>query len=283
MEAYIKNKGKMPSNEILIDNEILIHSTAIVSNKAILGEGVKIGPYCIIGDNVVLGKGVELSSHVYIDGFSEIGSNTKIFPFTAIGCIPQDLKYRGEESRIKIGTNNTIRENVTIHGGTKMGRTETTIGNNCLLMVATHVAHDCIVGDNVIMSNNATLGGHVMVEDNVIIGGLSAVHQFVRIGKHAIVGGVTGVAGDVVPYASVSGDRAKILGVNTRGLRRCGIKNDDISDLHKAFDIIFKKSDEGFESRVERVAIQYEKSDRVMDVVNFLRGNKIRPICTSCK
>jgi UDP-N-acetylglucosamine acyltransferase len=263
--------------------EISIDSTAIVSSKAILSEGVKIGPYCIIGDNVILGKNVELVSHIYIDGFTEIGNNTKIFPFTAIGCIPQDLKYKGEESRIKIGMNNTIRENVTIHGGTKMGRMETTIGNNCLFMVATHIAHDCVVGDNIIMSNNATLGGHVIVEDNVIIGGLSAVHQFVRIGKHVIIGGITGVVGDIVPYASVAGDRAKILGVNTRGLRRYGIKNDDISDLHKAFDLIFKKSDEGFENRIEKVALQYEKSVRVMEVVNFLRGNKVRPICTSFK
>lgn len=263
--------------------EISIHSTAIVSSRAILGQGVKIGPYCIVGDNVALGNDVELVSHVYIDGITEIGDNTKVFPFTAIGCIPQDLKYRGEESRIKIGVNNTIRENVTIHGGTKMGRTETTIGSNCLFMVATHIAHDCVVGNNVIMSNNATLGGHVVVEDNVIIGGLSAVHQFVRIGKHAIVGGVTGVAGDVVPYASVAGDRAKILGVNTRGLRRYGIKNDDISQLHQAFDMIFKKVDESFESRVEKVAVQYDKNARVMEVVQFLRNNKIRPICTSFK
>lgn len=261
--------------------EISIHSTAIVSSRAIIGAGVKIGPYCIIGDNVILGDNVELLAHVYVDGITEIGNNTKIFPFTSIGCTPQDLKYRGEESRIKIGMNNTIREHVTIHGGTKMGRIETTLGNNCLLMVATHIAHDCVVGNNVIMSNNATLGGHVIVEDNVIIGGLSAVHQFVRIGRHAIVGGVTGVAGDVVPYASVAGDRAKILGVNTRGLRRHGIKNNDIVDLQKAFESIFKHSDENFENRVEKVALQYRTSDRVMEVICFLKNNKIRPICTS--
>ena len=277
MEAHNKDEVDMPVAGISI------HSTAIVSSKALLGDGVKIGPYCVVGENVILGSGVELSSHVNIDGITEIGDNTKIFPFASIGCPPQDLKYRGEESRVKIGVNNTIREHVTIHGGTKMGRTETVIGNNCLLMVASHIAHDCVVGDNVIMSNNATLGGHVVVEDHVVIGGLSAVHQFVRIGRYTIVGGVTGVVADIVPYASVAGDRAKILGVNTRGLKRHGIKNDDIVALHQAFEMLFKHSDGSFISRVEKVAVEYKEIDRVMEVVEFLRNNKIRPICTSFK
>lgn len=266
-----------------VKNSISIHSTAIVSEKAIISNGVEIGPYCIVGDDVVLREGVKLHSHVYINGCTEIGENTTIFPFAAIGCVPQDLKYKGEESRIKIGKNNTIREYVTIHGGTKLGRTETTIGNYCLLMVASHVAHDCIVGNNVVMSNNATLGGHVIVENNVIIGGLGAVHQFVRIGEYAIIGGVSAVTTDVVPYASVAGDRAKILGVNTRGLKRNGFQNDDIFAVHEAYDMIFKDQNESFESRVNRVALQYETNEIVLKIVEFLRNNRVRPICTTFK
>lgn len=264
-------------------NSVLIHSTAVVSEKATIHNRVRIGPYCVVGDNVILREGVELQSHVYIDGITEICENTKIFPFAAIGCIPQDLKYQGEESRVRIGKNTTIREHVTIHGGTKLGRTETIIGDECLLMAASHVAHDCIIGNNVVMSNNATLGGHVIVEDNVIIGGLAAVHQFVRVGKHVIIGGVSAVTEDIAPYASVSGDRAKILGINVRGLKRHGFKNEDIIALHQAYTIIFENTTESFESRMKKAETKYEKNEKVLEIVRFLRSNKIRPICTSFK
>jgi UDP-N-acetylglucosamine acyltransferase len=260
-----------------------VHETAIVSKHAIISPNVEIGPYCIVGDNVKLGSGVKLYSHVYIDGITEIGDNTKIFPFAAIGLIPQDLKYTGEESRVKIGKNNTLREYVTVHGGTKLGRMETIIGDNCLLMVSTHIAHDCIVGNNVVMSNNATIGGHAAIEDDVIIGGLAAIHQFVRVGKYAIIGGLSAVVDDIVPYATVAGDRAKLLGVNTRGLKRHGFKNDDISAVHQAYDMIFKNSDDCFSTRVHRVELEYQSNDTVLTIVKFLKANKVRPICTPSK
>ena len=209
------------TNNCVLGNEMAtIHQTAIVHPKAKIGQNVKIGPYCIVGENVTLGDCVNLHSHVHIEGITCIGENTTIFPFAAIGFPPQDLKYNGEKSSVLIGKNNTIREHVTIHSGTKLGRMETVTGDSCLFMVGSHIAHDCIVGNNVVMANNATLAGHVVIEDNVIIGGLAAVHQFVRIGRYSIIGGVSAVVNDVIPYASVAGDRAKLLGVNTRGLRR---------------------------------------------------------------
>lgn len=257
-----------------------IHKTAIVSGKATIADGVEIGPYCVIGDDVTLGRGVKLHSHVLIDGTTEIGDNTTIFPFATIGLIPQDRKYSGEESRVKIGKNNTLREHVTVHSGTKLGRLETTLGDNCLLMVGSHVAHDCIVGNNVTMANNATLGGHVIIENNVIIGGLAAIHQFVRVGEYAIIGGLSGVESDVTPYASVAGDRAKLLGVNTRGLKRNGFSNDDISALHQAYEMIFKRSEDNFSERINKVALEYKNNSKVLTIINFLRANKVRPICT---
>ncbi len=265
------------------ESGLSVHETAIVSEKAIISAGVEIGPYCVVGDNVKLASGVKLHSHVHIGGITEVGENTEVFPFAAIGLAPQDLKYSGEESRVTIGSNNILREYVTIHSGTKLGRMETTIGNNCLLMVSSHVAHDCVVGNNVVMANNATLGGHVVIEDNVIIGGLAAVHQFVRIGRFAMIGGVSAVTSDVSPYASVAGDRAKLLGVNTRGLKRNGFGNDDIVALHQAYDIIFKTDDENFSARIKKVEIEYKDNDKVMNVINFLKNNKIRPICTPSK
>ncbi len=261
----------------------LIHETAIVSQHATISDGVEIGPYCIIGDNVTLKSGVKLYSHVHIDGITEIGENTKIFPFAAIGFIPQDLKYAGEESTVKIGKNNTLREYVTVHGGTKLGRMETVIGDNCLLMISTHIAHDCIVGDNVVMSNNATIGGHAIIEDNVIIGGLAAIHQFVRIGRYAIIGGLSGVESDIVPYATVAGERAKLLGVNTRGLKRHGFKNEDIAAVHQAYEMIFKNADDCFSARVHKVELEYQNNDNVLTIVKFLKTNKVRPICTPSK
>ncbi len=263
------------------DDKPIVHHTAIVSPNATIDKGVHIGPYCIIGDNVTLSNGVKLYSHIYIDGIVHIGANTTIFPFAVIGLPPQDLKYRGEASRVVIGENTIIREHVTIHTGTKLGRMETLIGNKCLLMVGSHIAHDCIVGNNVVMANNATLGGHVTVEDNVIIGGLAAIHQFVRIGQHSIVGGVSAVVDDVIPYASVAGDRAKLLGINTRGLRRHGFDSQDISALHRAYDILFKNPGGDFFVRVQNLAQEYHSNQRVLTIVKFLRENKVRPICTA--
>jgi UDP-N-acetylglucosamine acyltransferase len=265
--------------EIDSSQTITIHPTAIVSNKAILHPGVEVGPYSIVGDLVELKAGVKLKSHVYLEGDTVIGEGTLIYPFAVIGTPPQDLKYQGEESKIVVGKNNTIREHVTIHGGTSLGRTTTTIGDNCLIMVGSHIAHDCLVGNHIIMANNATLGGHVILEDYVIIGGLSAIHQLVRIGKHAIIGAGTIVAADVIPYGSAAGERAKLLGLNTRGMKRHSFNKTEILSLHEAFEKIFRSKEGTFNSRLVEVELDYKNDKRVLDIVTFLKNNKVRPIC----
>ena len=200
-----------------------------------IGDKVSVGPYSIVGPEVELDDGVELMSHVVVDGRTSIGANTRIFPFASIGLPPQDLKYNGEPSRLTIGCDNIIREHVTMNPGTEGGGMETNIGNNCLFMIGAHVAHDCQIGDHVILVNNATLAGHVTIQEWAIIGGLAAVHQFVRIGKHAMVGGKTGVAEDVIPYGSVIGNRARLSGLNIIGLKRRDFSRDDIHNLRKAY------------------------------------------------
>ena len=212
-----------------------IHKSSIISKETKLGSKVKIGPYCMLGPNVQVGNNVKIYSHVNLDGYTIIGSDTQIFPFASIGTVPQDLKYKGEKSKLLIGSNNIIREYVTMNPGTKGGGLITKIGNNCLFMIGSHVAHDCFIGNNVIMANNATLAGHVCIDDFAILGGLSAVHQFVRIGKHAMVGGMSGVENDVIPYGSVMGDRAFLSGLNIIGLKRRGFNRNEIQDLRTVF------------------------------------------------
>lgn len=254
-----------------------IHPTAIVDPAASLGEDVKIGPYCIVGADVVLGDGVTLHSHVVVDGRTEIGAGTEIFPFASIGMQPQDLKYKGEPSTLIIGRNNRIREHVTMNPGTEGGGMETRVGDNGLFMVGAHVAHDCIVGNNVIMANNATLAGHVVLEDFAIIGGLSAIHQFVRIGKHAMVGGMSGVENDVIPYGSVMGDRARLSGLNIVGLKRRGFNKEDVHNLRRAYRMLF--ADEGtMGERVQDVAKLFDDNSGVMEIVEFMSGSSSRGI-----
>lgn len=254
-----------------------IHQTAIVDPAAKIGAEVTIGPYCIVGADVQLGDRVRLHSHVVVDGRTEIGEGTEIFPFASIGTQPQDLKYNGEPSRLIIGRNNRIREHATMNPGTEGGGMETRVGDNGLFMVGVHVAHDCIVGNNVIMANNATLAGHVVVEDFAIIGGLSAVHQFVRIGKHAMVGGMSGVENDVIPYGSVMGDRARLSGLNIVGMKRRGFGKDDVHALRRAYRMLF--ADEGTMSeRVQDVAKLFDASSGVMEIVEFVSASSSRGI-----
>lgn len=254
-----------------------IHQTAIVDTAARIGEGVRIGPYCIVGPDVSLGDGVVLHSHVVVEGRTEIGEGTEIYPFASIGTQPQDLKYKGEPSKLVIGKNNRIREHVTMNPGTEGGGMVTRIGDNGLFMVAVHVAHDCIVGNNVIMANNATLAGHVVVEDFAIIGGLSAIHQFVRIGKHAMVGGMSGVENDVIPYGSVMGDRAKLSGLNIVGMKRRGFGKDDVHALRRAYRMLF--ADEGtMGERVQDVAKLFDANSGVMEIVEFMAASSSRGI-----
>ncbi|WHA04355.1 acyl-ACP--UDP-N-acetylglucosamine O-acyltransferase [Candidatus Bandiella numerosa] len=257
----------------------MIHKTAIIQKGAQIHSEAIIGPYCTIGRNVELAKGVKLHSHVCIDGFSYIGENTEIFPFASIGYPPQDLKYNGEESRVIIGKNNIIREYSTINTGTKHGNMETVIGDNCLLMISSHIAHDCVVGDNVILANNATLGGHVILGNNVIIGGLAAVHQFVRIGKFAIVGGVSAVVENVAPFASVAGDRAKIVGINIVGMKRHNYSKDAINSIKNIFKVIFGKDiNKGFDERIKIIKNNYD-NDESREIVKFLEEDGKRGFC----
>lgn len=256
----------------------LIHPTAIVSPKARIGQNVRIGPYCVVGDHVDLGDDVTLVSHVSIDGHTSVGTGSKIYPFASIGHPPQDLKYHGEESRLIIGKNNTIREHVTMNPGTEGGGMETVIGDNGLFMMSSHVAHDCHLGNNVIMANNATLAGHVTVGDFVLIGGLSAVHQFVRIGSHAVIGGMAGVENDVIPYGRVKGERAFLAGLNLVGLERRGFDKDQIRLLQRAFNQMF--GDEGtLDQRIETVESDYADNQLIMDMVRFAREKTRFPLC----
>lgn len=252
-----------------------IHDTAVVDGAANLGSNVTVGPYCVVGGGVVLGDGVQLHSHVVLDGLTEIGAGTRVFPFASIGLPPQDLKYKGEESRLVIGAGNVIREYVTMNPGTQGGGMVTRVGDNGLFMIGVHVAHDCTVGDNVIMANNATLAGHVSVGDNAVIGGLAAVHQFVRIGAHAMIGGLSGVEQDVIPYGSVMGERASLSGLNIIGMKRRGFDRDDIHSLRGAYRVLF--SDEGtLGGRLEEAARQFAGSEAVDQVIDFVRGESTR-------
>jgi len=255
-----------------------IHATAIVEPGAEIGNNVTIGPYSMVGPNVRLDDGVTLVSHVVVAGRTSVGANTRIFPFASIGHQPQDQKYKGEPSALEIGCNNVIREYVTMNPGTEGGGMLTQIGNNCLFMVGAHVAHDCRVSDHVILVNNATLAGHVNVQEWAIVGGLSAVHQFVRIGKHAMVGGMTGVSNDVIPYGSVTGNRARLSGLNIVGLKRRSFSRDHIHDLRKAYRLIF--AEEGtMAERLQDVAELFHENESVMDIVNFIRADSSRAIC----
>ena len=255
-----------------------IHPGAVVDPAARLGEGVWIGPFCCVGADVELGDGVRLVSHVVVDGRTRIGAGTCVYPFAALGTPPQDLKYHGEPSELVIGRNNRIREHVTMNPGTEGGGMLTKVGDNCLFMVGSHVAHDCLIGDNVILANNATLAGHVVVGDFAILGGLSAVHQFVRIGHHAMIGGMSGVESDVIPYGLVMGDRARLSGLNLVGLERRGYGRDVIQALRAAYRMLF--GPEGtLAERVDEVECAYQGNAAVSDVVAFMRTKSSRAIC----
>jgi len=254
-----------------------IHATAIIDPNAMMGKDISIGPYCIVGQDVILGDGVRLHSHVVIDGRTTIGTETQMYPFSSIGLPPQDMKYKGEDSELIIGARNTIREYVTMNPGTADGGMRTIIGDDCLFMASTHVAHDCIVGNHVIMANNATIAGHVEVGDFAIIGGLSAVHQFVKIGKHAIIGGMSGVENNVIPYGSVVGDRARLSGLNIVGLRRRAFLKEDIKNLRTAYRMLF--AEEGtLAERTEDVAKMFVNNTAVMDIIGFMRAESSRAL-----
>lgn len=256
-----------------------IHPSAVVDSNAEIADSAVVGPFCMVGPDVVLGDNVELVSHVAVAGRTRIGAGTRIFPFASIGHRPQDLKYKDEPSVLEIGANNQIREHVTMNPGTEGGGMVTRVGDNCLFMASAHVAHDCILGNNVIMANNATLAGHVSVGDYAFLGGLSAVHQFVRIGKHAMIGGMTGVEADVIPFGVVIGNRAHLNGLNIVGLKRRGFSRDDIHTLRNAYRLLF--APEGtLQERLSDVEDQYQGNAVVMEIVAFIRADTSRSLST---
>ena len=256
----------------------MIHKTAIIDSKAKISPGVSIGAFTVIGPNVEIGENTIIQSHVSIIGNTKVGKNNKIYPFASIGNDPQDLKFDGEITKLEIGDNNKIREYVTVNPGTKGGGGLTKIGNNCLFMVSSHIAHDCLVEDNVILANNVPLGGHAHIEENVIIGGNSAVQQFTRVGKSSMIGGMCGVVRDIIPYAMVHGNRSILQGLNLIGLRRKNIPNKEILVLTEAYKEIFK--DENLTTNLKNLKQEFRKNELVNDVVKFLEKDKKRPICT---
>jgi len=256
----------------------MIHNSSVIDKKAKIGKDVKVGPFCYIGSQVQIGDSVELISNVHIEGNTKIGKNTKIFPFASIGTPPQDLKYKGESNSLEIGENNVIREYVTINPGTKGGGEKTVVGNNCLLMISSHIAHDCYIGNNVVIANNVPLGGHVTIEDSVIVGGNSAVQQFTRIGRLAMIGGMTGVLKDVIPFGLSFGNRNYLRGINLIGLKRNKYDNKKIMELNVAYKKIF--SSKNLHENLGKINGEYKGNDLVAEVINFISKDKKRPICT---
>ncbi len=256
----------------------MIHKSSEIDKKAIISKNVKIGPFCYVGPGVELKENVELISNVHIEGNTSIGNGTKIFPFASIGTQPQDLKFKGEKSTLSIGENNVIREYVTINPGTEGGGLQTVIGNNCLFMISSHIAHDCKIGNNVIIANNVPLGGHVTIEDSAIIGGNSAVQQFTRIGRLAMIGGMTGVLKDVIPFGLSIGNRNYLQGLNLIGLRRQKYDNQKIMGLDKAFKEIF--ASKNLYENLSKVNGEYKDNELVSEVIKFIEKDKKRPICS---
>ena len=247
----------------------MIHPSAVVAPGAEIGRGVRIGPFCSVGPDVVIADGAELVSHVVVDGHTSIGAGAKLFPFCTVGLPPQDLKYKGEPTRCVIGARTQIREHCSVHRGTPNGLGVTTVGEGCMLMAVTHVAHDCTLGNGVIVANNAVMGGHVWIGDNAVIGGQSALHQFARIGRGAMISGVTGVAADVVPFGMVFGNRGVLTGLNVIGLSRRGYERARIHRLRAAFRQLFAGEDV-FARRLELVHAQYADEPLVAEMLAFI-------------
>ena len=248
---------------------VTIHPSAVVDPAAVLGRDVRIGPFCVVGPDAVIEDGCELVSHVVVDGHTRIGAGATLFPFCTVGLPPQDMKYRGEPTRCEIGPRTQLREHCSVHRGTANGRGLTSVGADCMLMAVAHVAHDCRIGDNVVVANNVVMGGHVSIGDYAVIGGAAAIHQFVRIGRAAMIGGVTGVAADVIPFGYVFGNRGLLSTLNVVGLRRRGFGKAEIMTLHAAFQALFK--DEGvFARRKERVRAEFGHDPLVAEVLDFI-------------
>ena len=259
--------SKLPDNEI--------HPAALIAPGATIGRGVRIGPWCSIGPDVTIGDGVRMVSHVVVDGHTVIGAGAQFYPFCTVGLAPQDLKYKGEATRCEVGARTVVRENVTIHRGTATGIGVTRIGHDCLLMANAHVAHDCLIGNNVILVNNVVMGGHVVIDDDARIMGAAALHQFVRIGRAAMVGGVCGVEADVIPYGSVMGNRARLVGLHWVWLKRSGVVPAEMHQLRRAFRLLYPRAPgEGgvFEQRIAAVRAEFAGDPRVAEILSFIEA-----------
>ena len=255
----------------------MIHKTAIIHQNAKISSNVSIGAYSVIGPNVEIDDNTKIHSHVNISGHTKMGKENKIYPFCSIGNDPQDLKYNGEVTKLVIGNKNIFREYVTVNPGTVGGGGETQIGDNCLFMISSHVAHDCIVGSNVIIANNVPLGGHAIIEDNVVIGGNSAVQQYTRIGKMAMIGGMTGVLHDVIPYGLSTGNRNALQGLNLIGLRRAKFDNKEILGLSVAYKEIFLTKN--LNENINKLNVTHKENPLVKNVIDFIIKDKKRSIC----
>ena len=256
-----------------------IHPTALIAEGAKLAEGVSVGAYSVIGPHVILKENVKIHSHVVIEGYTTIGARTEVFPFAAIGLAPQNAYYKGEPSVLEIGEGCILREHVTIHPGTETGGMQTTVGNNCFIMVGSHIGHDCHVGNFVIMANNATLGGHVIVGDYTNIGGLAAIHQHVRIGAYAMISGTAGVSEDVIPFGTVVAIKAKLGGLNIIGMKRRGFERQDIHDLRNAYNLLAKNQVGTLEERLQKIRHLYGGCRTVKELLAFIEQDPKKPLC----
>ena len=254
----------------------MIHKTAIVDARAKISKEVKIGPYSIIGPEVEIGANTVLHSHINIVGNTKIGCNNEIYPFTSIGTQPQDLKYKGEKNSLIIGDNNKFREYVNINPGTEQGGGVTKIGDNNLFMVYCHVAHDCLISNNIVLANNVQVGGHVTIQNNAIVGGSCAIHQFSRIGESAMIGGMTGVLSDVIPFGLSMGNRNNLMGLNLIGLRRSKVSNENIKKIQLAYKNIFNSG--SFRENIESLNSDLKSNEFIKKIINFINSDKKRPI-----
>lgn len=262
-----------------IDPSAEIHRMAVVEEGATVGANCRIGPFAVVGAEVRLGDGVELKSHAVVEGWTEVGDGTVIFPFASIGHIPQDLKFGGERTKLEIGARNRIREHVTMNPGTEGGGGLTRVGDDGLYMMGVHVGHDCLVGNNVVLANNASLGGHCVVADHVVIGALAGVHQFCRVGRGAMIGGLAAVVADVIPYGTVMGERATLEGLNLVGLKRRGGEKNEINGLRNAFRLLFTGTG-SLRERAANLQAEYASNALVQEVCDFILDDSSRHITT---
>ncbi|MEL6127918.1 MAG: acyl-ACP--UDP-N-acetylglucosamine O-acyltransferase [Pseudomonadota bacterium] len=258
----------------------IIHSTAIIEDGATIGEDASIGPYCMVGAEVTLGQGVELISHAVVTGRTTIGEATRIWPFASVGHQPQDLKYRGEDTELIIGARNMIRESTSINPGTEGGGGKTVIGDDNLMMLGTHVGHDCHLGSNIVLANNAAIAGHCVVEDRVIVGGQSGVHQWCRIGQGAMIGAVSMVTADVIPYGSVVGNRGSLAGLNIVGLKRRGVERAMIHQIRAAYQAVFHDGAGTLMDRAATAARDYPDNPYIQNIVAFITADTSRHLAT---